>query len=295
MMVQHATSPYVIADPDDDRWYYLLPIDLWGTDAYADDQPMTQLDNRRWWVSTHRARTTVAVVKQGERRVLAYELIDPAAESARFPARLDFDAWRQLSEHEQEIRDPLYRAVSERLPGKRTEFPAVDIIDLGPAELPPQGGPTWVAELPYELAHHPEVRHLFPGHLQGFPQALRARLDEIPNLSAYLNGGTFSLYAKVPYSPKRTKWQGDLLRSGKRSRTHGREVEETTTRHIDIHPQQWVAGVNHAAARREWDRLLDAWVAEVKAWMSDVECGHCKGTGLAPTVKPGAPAAGDGA
>jgi len=274
---------YMVAHPDGNGWYYLVP-DNYGYHSWlADDTAMTSHPgNGRWKLSTHRADRAVVGVKSGTVNVLSYALKDPATLSERFPAELSPADWDALSESEREIRWPLYGRVTEDIPGERIEHPAEKVIDLGTGEPVPTDGLSWHAELPYELAHHGEVRHLFPGFLDGFRAALCARLRSL-GYDAY-DHSTFSVSTRVKYSPKREKWTGALLRSGGRSKTKGAVLEEWATRRVEISPARRIAGNTRAEAVAEWSLQLERWVRAVQEWAEPRECGHCNGTGLVQTT-----------
>lgn len=277
---------YAVAHPDGQSWYYLVP-DSYSFSAWlADDTAMTHHgSNGRWRVSTHRAERAVVGVKHGGIKVLGYTLRDPETLSARFPAELTAEEWDARSEMERDVMHPLYDHRTEDIPGEHVEFPADAVVDLGSGGPAPADGLAWHAELPYELAHHHEVRHLFPGYLDGFRAALCARLRQL-GYDAY-DVSTFSVSTRVQYSPKREKWTGALLRSGGRSKTRGAVVESWSTRRVDISPPRRIAGANRAEAVEEWYRHMEHWMAAIQEWSEPRECGHCNGTGLVLPTTPG--------
>jgi hypothetical protein len=78
----------------------------------------------------------------------------------------------------------LYTPVYEPTPPTRKPLEHDEWLVLTGAPAP-KDGLAWTAALPHMLREHGEYRHLFPGHLAGFREALAARLNEIPGVNAY--------------------------------------------------------------------------------------------------------------
>lgn len=276
-----APTVYVLAGSDARTWHYLVPRDYdrgypTGMKWEADGRPMTHTRGQ-WW--SHPTLTeTVVGVREGLRSVSGYRIDDQAAVSQRYPARLTVEEYRQREEGDSAL-EGLYSAEWEPGVLERFEFARTQFVDLGAGDPEPDDGLTWVANLPYDLEKHSEIRHLFPGKLTGFRSALAARLNQIPGVSVYTQG-KFEVYAKVGYHRPIQQWQGRRLRSGGRSKVRGQTVEETVTRRESYSPPAEIPGGDRAAAVASWNAEMARWVDAITDMATARACAVCKGTGV---------------
>lgn len=272
-----------------DAWYYFLPGNSWNrptwrAEAEERTEDLTPVRDR-WHAGTFLA-DRIARIAPTPAKTVAWQLIDQGAVSDRFPLHLtpeEFAAREAGKDEDSEsVERSLYRAITEPQPDQIEYLTGPWLRADG--EPAPADGRTWVARLPYELSNHRELLHLFPGALQGFREALAERLKRIPDVEVYTSSG-FQVYAKVPYDPPRQSWQGELLRSGERSKRRGREVAERLTRSQHFNPPREIAGVNRAAAVAAWDEAMAKFVAVVTEMATVRPCGTCGGSGISPHEK----------
>lgn len=275
----------IIALQHEGAWFYWLPeVRHWGGKAFrwAATAGPVQEDlrphgRRGWWTGTFEAITLTAIQPQMD-RVIGYRLKDPAAVSELFPWELSPERWTEVGDRE--VYHSLYEAITEPVEDVITVHEGPWLRADGPP--PPEDGRTWTAQLPYDLAQHRELLHLFPGHLNGFRAAVAERLKEIPGVTnVFTSGGPVSVYAVVPYEPARTRWQGAILRNGERSKKRGGQIQERLTRHEEFRISDTVAGADRTDAARRWDASMAAWVALVTEMATARPCGTCGGNGLA--------------
>jgi hypothetical protein len=253
------------------------------------------------WYTTSHAVSTIEFRPDDRTITVDYKIKDPESVSARFPLTLTVEEWSDRTdcgddEHAPEIL--LYQRITKTEPGETTPVDAT-IIDLD-GEPAPRDGHTWTAKLPYELEHHVELLHLFPGHLTGFREALctevKRRLGVSDRVWGEPAGCTttgdqrrtyVNAWRDVPYSPRQTEFRHDHSRSTGRALKSGRTVEKTARLSIAIEVGDIINGANRAEAVAKWNETITRLADEILAKLEPAVCWHCKGTGVvkAPTVE----------
>jgi len=242
---------------DEGTWFYYVPN---SQQVIGDGEPLVQAPRRGWWAAPQQVVTLVS--RRSWSETVMWRLIEGIVASETYPATLTPVEHGKRAELDARI-DTLYVGVTEqRTDDEPIGSPRVR-LDGAPA---PIGGPTWTATLPFELRYHPELLHLFPGHLAGFKTALAERLNDLPGVSAY-DHEPFKAYVHVADPrPPRSRRKADQRKSLTIAVEFSRAV-----------PAQ-VAGENRADAMVRWDAMLDAFVAEVDA-VGAVVCPTCDGRG----------------
>jgi hypothetical protein len=269
---------YHITNQATGEHYYLLPPAGYGATWIGDGQPLTRVRGE-WWKTSGRL-VTLTAQHADKTTTTGYEIEDPSAVSERFPATLTVAKYEDRTDDEDDYTTApersLYRPITRTEPGKAIMVDLSGTVELD-GEPAPDDGRTWVAQLPYELSNHCELLHMFPGHLRGFPGALRSALDAIPGVSAYDNG-EFTVYIRRHYSPAVVRMVKDSSRPRSKKLV---EQERHDTGTYVLSPPNLIYGKNRAAAVAEWDRLMGKYVATVSEAAMSTPCGHCHGTGLA--------------
>ena len=277
------TDRYVLHH--DGTWYYhldgpngYLRADL---EAFADGQPMTPIrrgDRLTGWWATDRQAQLIQVVTPAPLRVTGYRLTRPEAESVLYPATLTPEQWEQRRHAGGEDDSTLwglYERVTET-GGTLTEEVSGPWLRLD-GQPPPDDGHTWTARLPYVLSQYPEYLHLFPGHIGGFRDAMKALVKTLPRVDgAYEEHGRLHVTVKVPFDPPQEEpWRP---RGARKDRT--RPV--LCTRYLTLDIPQRISGPNRAAAVAEWGRRRGEIVNTVAA-AGVAACPHCSGAGWVET------------
>jgi hypothetical protein len=293
-------TPQPIALTNGDATFYLLPRnpfpDRWRADAtwstadgtLALHRKAVTVFGRDDW---HRAAGTpqpVTASRPGRSVKVGYELRNPAAVSEAFPLTRT-----TLDDLDDDTATALYRTVHEAAEPETVTFTveAMKVID-GAAVPAPEDGLTWVANITDELQHHPEIHHLFPGHLSGFREAVVGAIKAQP----FMRGGPSGLLDRaeartdrdkpgmvlanrsVPYEPRQTRTVYDERRS--RRRPVAREVVETKRLSIALQVPDLIAGKTRAEAVERWHSTVAEILAEVEEALTPAPCWHCQGTGV---------------
>jgi len=259
-------------------WFYFLPTGYspatWTAVAGDRSEVLEQMGKPRWFKGTLLAER---LVKRSPSNgvVIGFQLDDSSAASERFPMVLTMEEWKSRTDRDDAPEASLYSSIVESQPDHEAVFEGPWLMYDG--EPAPVGG-NWSAKLPYDLIHHSELLHLFPGTMSGFRAALKERLNKIPGITAY-DQEEFSIYAKVEYDPPqyRTVGKGRAVR----------QVSTTMTRSETIRPPREITGVNRADAVRKWNESMDTYLALGTEMTTVKPCATCKGTGVGPVEKVG--------
>lgn len=261
----------------EDTWFYFLPSSYntvtWFAEAGDTVEELVPTKKARWYTGTFLAER-LKQRRPGGKKTVGYTLKDETAASERFPLVLTVAEWDERTDDDDDNDTPehsLYARITEPQPDQDTVFEGPWLVtDGSPA---PQDGRSWSARLPYELQHHSELLHLYPGTMGGFREALVLRLNQIPMVTAY-NQAEFSVYAKVRYEPPTFTWTG----KGRAKR----QVESRLMRHETWSPPREVPGVNRAAAAVRWDQLMTQYLQAATDMATVRPCSACHETGIAP-------------
>lgn len=296
-------SAYILHDPTDvDRHFWLIKSSERVVTWEVDGQELEPIESRNgypgpWFIGP--ASGTPVGHKSDTSRVIGYRLRDADAVSAKFPATLTPAEWSTRTATYDDTADSpeyaLYDRITEKIPG---ELVQVDqIIDLGDGSPAPQDGLTWTAQLPYELQHHPELLHRFPGRLTGFRAAVIDALKRLPFMAPGFaqsaaresdgRPGCVDVYTHVAYEPRRTRFVHDTDRRGNKLK-RGRDVVETTRLEVSVRVPATIEGPDRATAVETWHRTMAEIIAEVTEALTPAPCAHCKGTGIVSRAADGA-------
>lgn len=290
----------IVALTDDTTTYYLLPSNPFGdgwrrtvtwTTAVGDTlTPVHAHPNRPAGV-WHRAPgplQDLTATQPGPPQKTGYRLDDPGMESAKLPATLPPDGLSSLGLDE-DTADALYTATWVDGPPVTRLFPATDMIvadDTGAP--PPDDGLRWVPNLRDELRQHRALHHLFPGHLEGFRQAVADAAGALPVVgSGYLDGARVDrerptvvrVSTEVPYEPHTTRFVRETGRNGQKLK-RGRTVTETKRLEVSVQVPDVIAGRNRADAKARWDAELASILDTITEALTPAPCWHCRGTGV---------------
>jgi hypothetical protein len=241
--------------------------------------------NTGWWRADGSPQT-VTISQPGPRTKVGYQLRNPDAESAAYPLRLDVGDER-ISGLDDDTFAALYNTEYEPGPVHVTTvgLEGMTVIEDG-VGLPPEDGLTWVANAFDELRRHPELLHLFPGHLHGFRDAVKETLNSLPFLrgrgldaGAYEKDGYLIAHASTPYEPHHTRVVYGVGRNGQQLRK-GRTVTETKSLRVSFRVPNTIAGNTRAEAVRSWHQALATIVEDVTLALTPAPCWHCDGTGI---------------
>lgn len=261
----------------EDTWFYFLPSSYstitWIAEAADKAEALAVTKKARWYTGTFLAER-LKQRRPGGHTTVGFKLKDETAASVRFPLVLTVAEWEERTDDDDDdtsLEDSLYSRITEPQPDQDTVFEGPWLVtDGSPA---PQDGRSWSARLPYELQHHSELLHLFPGTLGGFREALVARLNNIPMVTAY-NHTEFSVSASVPYAPPTFSWTG----KGRAKR----QRENSLLRREVWYPPREIAGVNRAAAAVLWDQTMEQYVKAATDMATVRPCSTCHETGIGP-------------
>lgn len=282
------TGRYVLRH--EDSWFYYLPEVAHsfprGAEPRADGEPMTACATPGWWSAGHEG-AEITIVTPGRGVITGYRLDDPATASERYPLELteaEYDQWRDLDDDELVFQ--LYSAVT--VPGEPQAVPVDGPWLRLDGEPQPDDGRSWIAELPYELRYRTEYRHLFPGYLVGFRDAMGSIVKALPGvrfvLPAKRYAGSsetvgFDVTIEVPFDKPQSEYKPARNLDGSRSRSRkGRTVPVLATRHLVLTVPYRIDAANRALAAAEWDRRE----AEIRAAVAEVSvaaCSACMGHG----------------
>ncbi|MFI1194148.1 hypothetical protein ACH4T9_12935 [Micromonospora sp. NPDC020750] len=304
------TDNQIVALTDDNTTYYLLPARPFGVTYTRADTTWTTADGNTltptrtspnrigggWHQAPGRVQD-ITVTQPGPPRKTGYRLDDPDMESVKLPATLPADGLAAL-DLDDDTATALYRAVYVDGPPVTRLFPDDDMIVVDDAAPAPDDGLRWVPNLRDELRRHPAVHHLFPGHLEGFRQAVADAAGRLPVVgSRYLDGARVDrerptvvrVSTEVPYEPHHTRFVHDTGRSGQKLR-RGREVVETKRLEVSVQVPDVIAGRTRADAKARWDAELAAVLDTITEALTPAPCWHCQGTGVVARKNAAAPA-----
>ncbi|MER7487994.1 hypothetical protein ABTY20_19210 [Streptomyces sp. NPDC126497] len=279
---------YALKHPDG-RWLYHLPVpDAFGrpgftaraklTGVFADGRPMTELHGN-WW-ATDREAARLTATAQPRPKTTGYRLIDPAAESVRYPATLTREQFDDRVRGDEDTLWSFYTAVTEEQPPLEHVYDG-PVMVLEGREPPAPDEPQWIAQLPYVLAERAEYAHLFPGHIPGLAAHMMDVFRAMPCVDfVSLNfqnrpGVHVSLY--VPYDEPRTEWRANTGRDGRPLKS-GRNVPVKVNRRLTLPIPDRVAADSYAEALELWEQQVAHWTGVVES-VSVAACSHCDGKG----------------
>ncbi|MET8006215.1 hypothetical protein [Nonomuraea glycinis] len=243
--------------------------------AYADGQPMTELNGTRWWAATAAASEITVHIPQPD-RVIGYILSDPTAESERFPTSLTRERFRELA-NSSDIWHDMYKPVREPADPKIVTVPGPWTV-LEDAPLPPADtSPTWQATLPTALTQRREYQHLFPGYLTGLRATLVDRIKAMPYVTyVFDKDHQLDVTIEVPLELPEHEWVTPYQVGRRRPKPYQRQI--TVTRRLSLPVPDRVPGDNYAAALKVWDDEIERWTGIV-ASASAKGCNTCHGRG----------------
>jgi hypothetical protein len=270
----------------DGTWCYFLGETVnayMGAEVLADGQPMTTCDRRGWYSADHEA-SVIEIRKRRAPLVTGYLIRDPATVSGKFPqsmtrdeaAGLDSDLLAQLYDRVTEEREP--ETVLAEGPWLRLEGES--------AQGDSHAGRTWRAELPYELRHHPEYLHLFPGYLPGFREHMKQVADKLPRVryafdrtQHHQQASDLEVTLEIPFDKPQAEYQPARNLDGKISRSRkGHMVPVMATRKLEFAVPYRIDGRNRAEAVAGWDRREAEIVAAITS-ATIAACSACGGHG----------------
>ncbi|GGM27827.1 hypothetical protein GCM10011608_10780 [Micromonospora sonchi] len=289
----------IVALTDDDTTYYLLPgnpfgdtyrrVATWTTSAGDALTPVNPASNQHGgWHKAPGGVQDLTATQPGPSQKTGYRLCDPGMESAKLPATLPVGGLGGLG-LDDDTATALYRAVYVDGPPVTCLFPAAAMIVADDAGAPPpDDGLRWVPNLRDELRRHRALHHLFPGHLEGFRQAVVDAAGALPVVgSRYLDGARVDrerptvvrVSTEVPYEPHTTRFVRDTGRSGRKLQ-RGRTVTETKRLEVSVQVPDVIPGRNRAEARERWDAELASILDAIVGALTPAPCWHCQGTGV---------------
>lgn len=308
------TQTPIVALTDDSTTYYLLPAapfgDTWRrtvtwTTAGGDTlTPVNSNPNRPHggWHQASGGVQDLTASQPGPSVKTGYRLRDPEVESPKFPVELPPDGLAAL-DLDDDTATVLYASVFVDGPTVNRTFAAADMIVADEAAAPaPDDGLRWVPNLRDELKRHRALHHLFPGHLEGFRQAV---VDAAGALSL-IRGGVLSgarvdrerptivrVSTEVPYEPHTTRFVWDTGRNGQKLK-RGRTVVETKRLEVSVQVPDVIAGRNRADAKTRWDAEMASILDTITEALTPAPCWHCQGTGVVARKDASTPAASRG-
>lgn len=268
------------------RFYYHVGETPNGVPLANGHTPMDKAALPGWWSAPFEAQD-IAVPQRETARVACYRLRADIPETEAMPRDLapeDFGSRYRWDEDD--WNDPaaaLYERVNERVavePGVLTGWTRID----GPP--PPADGLTWQVALPWALRYVGAPAHLFPGELVGFHVALKERIErEGLACGGFLGGVHVDTYkvavsVNAEYDAELPPWDAHRVSRGRRTKER-----KTVMRRVELHVADVVKGENRAAAKVEWDRLLEECVERVRLAKTVPVCGRCKGAGWTGATK----------
>lgn len=249
---------------DGDEWFVHIGGYYGDWTLHIDGEPATVAPGpgvqSRWYVSDHKPET-LEMVGPPTKKVVAYRL--PQGTTAEgLPRELTAAEWRDrfYDDMELDLCDPqghLYEAIYEDVPPKREPITTPPLVLEGRPDDNDRW--PWVAKLPYELRYRDEYRHLFPGFIPGFKEAVKQRLEAMPDFQVkfYTHAATPSVSVKAHDSRAGYLFHSDRY----------------------FVPDR-IEGPNKAEAIKAWNARLAEVEADVRSRCE--VCPHCNGTGLPP-------------
>lgn len=290
----------IVAVTSDAGTWYLVPKDpfaktRYGADptwATADGQPLGQKRDSRtynWsWRPSPTPPQTLIATRRGEQTRTGWRLKDPDAVSAKYPLEVTNEEWVERGFHDEgdSPAGTLYRAVYDQASDETFTVEVAAMVVVPDAVPPPEDdGLTWVVNIHDEMKRHPELLHLFPGHLPGFREAVVEALQTIPEVhrESFVYGASVdrdrrnvvNVSVGVPYEPYHTTFVPDI---GPRRR--GKNVPDTMRLSMSLTVSDLVEGPTRAEAKAKWLAEIERIVAQVRAALEPRPCWHCKGTGV---------------
>lgn len=303
------TDKQIVALTGDDETYYLVPREpfptkTWRGDitwAARDGDPLEPTNARRdpygasRWLKHPGPPRDLIATRPTTPTLTGYRLADPAAESAKFPATLTIEEFKARTAGFDDTADSpegaLYERVTEPQPDQHMLIPATSMLIIDDATPAPDDGHRWVANLRDELKRHPEVHHLFPGHLVGFRAAFIEAVKALPfmDVRQFIGGdsaredrdrrGYVDITRYAAYEPHHTRFVRDTG-SGGRKLQSGRTVTETKMLTVSLPVPDTIAGTTRAEATIIWEATMSRLLAEVTDALTPAPCWHCRGTGV---------------
>ena len=290
----------IVALTDATTTYYLLPanpfhdsryrVATWITASGDTLTPVNVNPNhplRGGWHSAPGGVQDLIAEQPGPTQLTGYRLRDPEVESVKFPATLPVGGLNALG-LDDDTTNALYQGVYEDGPTITVHFPVANMIVADDGAPPPEDGLRWVPNLRDELRRHPALHHLFPGHLEGFRQAVVDAAGQMPVVgSGYLDGARVDrerptvvrVTTEVPYEPHTTRFVRATGRNGQTLK-RGRDVVETKRLEVSVQVPDVIAGRNRADAKARWDAELASVLDVITEALTPAPCWHCQGTGV---------------
>lgn len=296
--------PQILVLTDADSSYYLLPYRPFGGESWntpnavwstADGSLVLHRkgDPNRGTADWYRAPggpQPLTATRPGKQTRTGWKLDNPAAASDVYP---EFVAEGTRRDEDSSAFAALYTAVYERAADETMAVPVEAMIVAAEGVAPaPRDGLAWTANVLDELKQHPELLHLFPGHLSGFREAVVEAIKSQPfmrqtggglfsgsNAAVERERGLVTAYRSVPFEPRHTRIVHDELGRGRKSR-RGREVLETKRLQVSLKVPATIPGRTRAEAVERWHATLAEILAEVEEALTPAPCWHCQGTGV---------------
>lgn len=296
----------VIALTADTETFYLVPTQPFGDYGYGRRPTWTNADGatltsvRGHWYTAPGPVQDLTATRAGQGPRTGWKLRDPDTASAKYPPTLtnaEFTG-RGFDDEGEYPAGHLYQAVYADVPDESITFPAADMLVIDDAAPAPADGLTWTVNIRDELRQHPELFHLFPGHLSGLRAAFVEAVKALPFMSVGLfrdyvwddkkRPGHVEVIHEAPYEPRSTVFVHDTTASGKRLK-RGRTVVEAKRMSVSVPVSDRVYGNTRAEAKAVWEAELAGLLDAVTEALTPAPCLHCRGTGVVSQVD--APAA----
>jgi len=257
--------------------------------------------SERWYVTAlaeHEAISALRTTHPQPPKLIGWALPDDVELGDAYPRWLNRDEFNEkfpVDDEELERPDPVHKLYEPRttdVEPKRVEHPVGVRLNGAP---PPVDGLTWVAELPHFLREQAGYRHLFPGALVGFREAVRVALTGASGYHAasargpvtvqdvYLersssrtvNPHVLEVRRSIPWNPPRTT---TAKRPGRRRET----VPIMASVSLEVAAPDRIPGPTRAAAKVAWENRLDA-IRRAVEDLAVEACAACNATGYRAT------------
>ncbi|MEU4234780.1 hypothetical protein AB0F17_61795 [Nonomuraea sp. NPDC026600] len=245
--------------------------------VYADDQPMTPLHRPGWYAADSVGPHEITVRIPVPDRVVRYTLVDPTAESVRFPSVLTVEEYRKRADDGSDVWCAMYSPDREPVDPHVTTVPGPWTVLTDAPHLPDDRVGQWAPSLPTELTRRPEYHFLFPGLLWGLRAALRERIQQMPYVTYCENKDRrLEVWIDVPLQVPEHEWYTPVQMGRRRPKPVQRQI--TVKRQLSLAVPDGVSGDSYSAARTMWDEQVAHWTGIVTS-ASAKGCNTCHGRG----------------